>query len=72
MGWDDNALTYLLTDKSFVVSTTKGDLSNISAMDDEASIWSTGDAVHSPSQLSLLGALPNQALSHFHTSPTSN
>lgn len=63
---------HLLTNLEFVVSTTKRDLGGISAMDDEALMRSTGDAVHSPSQLSLLGALPNQALSHSHTSLTSN
>lgn len=55
-----------------VVSTKRRDLDSVSAVDDDALLWSTGDAVHSPSQLRLLGALPNQAQSHFHAAQTSN
>lgn len=43
----------------FTVSTERGDLGDISAMDDETLTWSTGDAVHSPSQLNLLGVMPH-------------
>lgn len=55
-----------------VVLTKKGDLDSVSAVDDDALIWSTGDAVHSSPQWSLLRALPNRTQSHFHAALTFN